>query len=153
MDDALSSLLATLPKHVAPERGLLDSLSAIGVRDASRPSHLTAAGGGGSASAQLLAEKQQRAAADSAAMPFAVAPSAPKATNPLHDSLVAGHKANMAEILARKPGNRQKNKTQRGNHKATRTKEKGESYSERASAKVGGRDKRSQRLGAFKKIY
>jgi len=146
MDDALSDLLASLPKNVVPERGLVDSLRAIGVRDASRPALPEV-----SASRQLLLEKQEKAAAESTAVPFTIPPSAPKPTNPLHDAIVSGHKANMAEILARKGGMRQKSK--RANHKDKASKEKAAAYGERFTAKTGGREKRAQRLGAFKKIY
>lgn len=109
----VSELFSSLPATPAPDRGLLEALSGIGVRDGSR-----AAVGEVSASQALLAAKrcaateEETAAAaappvDRLAVAFAAKATAAQeaAATPsamLHASLVAGHRANMDEILARR---------------------------------------------------
>jgi hypothetical protein len=104
-------LFSSLPPTPAPDRGLLESLIGISVRDGSR-----AAVGEVSASQALLAAKRGAAAEEAAAaaapplgrlaVDFAAKATAARdaAATPsamLHESLVAGHRANMDEILAR----------------------------------------------------
>ena len=147
MEGALSELFDTLPNQVAPERGLLESLSAIGVRNASRLALPEV-----SASRQLLQEKQEKAAEEAHATPFTFAPAAPKAVNLVHEAIVESHKATMAEILARK-GSGTRPKSKKANQRKKSGSSKGEAYKERFSAKTGGRDKRLQRMNQFKKQY
>ena len=125
----------------------MESLASIRVRETARPGF----GGGASASATLLQEKREAAAEEAALPPVTFAPSAAKAApaDPFHAAILASHAANMADIRSR--GGRPK--SAKANKKGKRGAAKGEAYSERLRAKNGGRDKRTERLNAFKKQY
>jgi hypothetical protein len=106
-----SELASSLPTPAVADRGLLGALNGIGVRDASRTtvSEVSAS--------QALLEAKRSAASEEAAVAAAppsesvtaalaakAAAAQDAASTPsamLHASLVAGHRANMDEILAR----------------------------------------------------
>lgn len=141
----LADLLCSLPATMVSDRGLLESVAGMRMREHSRPAEA-------SASRLLLEEKRSAAAAEAAAPPFVLtnfSAQTPK-SNPLHEAIVSGHKQNMEEILARNAG---REKSKRANRKDRKTTEKSAAYSDRLTAKTGGQQKRSQRLNAFKKAY
>jgi hypothetical protein len=143
MDDALSDLLTNLPSQPSSNKGLLDSLSSIRLKEQARDN-----GPSISASRQLLEKKKQAAEAE------ALVP-APVITNkvrndPVHDAIVEVHAANMAEIVKR-GGGRQKSK--KANMRSKKDKERGSGYNERITTKTGGQERRKQRMNVFKKQY
>jgi hypothetical protein len=141
--DVMTDLLSSLPTAGASERGLLESVSLIHLQE-----HAAFGTADGSASRILLEEKRRKE--EHGVVPTISFTPAP--TNPLHDAIVAGHKANMIEILSRNPcGSRPKSK--RGNKRDKRDIEKAESYGDKLTSKNGSRDKRSQRMNSFKKQY
>lgn len=106
-----SELASSLPTPAVADRGLLGALNGIGVRDASRITVSEV-----SASQALLIAKRSAASEEAAvaaappsesvtaALAAKAAAAQDAASTPsamLHASLVAGHRANMDEILAR----------------------------------------------------
>jgi len=149
----LSDLLSTLPEPSASNKGILESLTSIRIRD-----HGRAASSQPSASRLLRDEKLRNTQAEANTPAISIAastrPRDDAAMGPLHAAIVAGHEANMREILERRGGSaagRQKSK--RANQKAKKGKERGEGYTERRSSKSAITNKRKDRLNVFKKQY
>lgn len=148
----IRDLLTSLPAAPESSSGLLSAVSSIGLRE-----HAPQTSSAGSASRLLLQEVSSRAASDAASPPIVLTNTTARAgsgppVNQLHLAIVAGHKANMDEILSRKAGS-SRQKSKRANKRDKKGNEKGAAYNDRFNAKTGGRENRSQRMSIFKKQY
>ena len=147
----MSELLGSLPAPVTREKGLLESISKMGVRDASRPAPAAVS------AARLLLNERRLEAAEADSPAVVIAASTPKPadpSNPLHDAIVAGHRANMDEIQSRQKqvaGSRAK--SSRANKKNKKGAEKGQAYNDRLTSKNGNHEKRTQRMKLFARKY
>ncbi len=142
----LGDLLSSLPESVSTTRGLLDSVSSICLRGAGAAPAL-------SASKLMLEAKRASAAAEASATPVVLTGVSPRISAPpnlLHEAIVAGHQANMADM---KTQHSARAKSSKANKRSQRTSGKSEAYGERLSAKTGSRDERSARMNVFKKQY